>query len=300
MLSAGTIIEGAFRPLRDHPAAVAVWGLLYLVAVILMSFAMRPFADFQVAAAGGDPQMAMAGMSQMMSQMFLLQLAYFIFFVVLMTAALRAVLRPGEQGFAYLQLGMDELRMIGLTLLIVVVAYIGFLLVFVVGAIVVAGAWAAGGAATAVPLAFILLLALLGGVIWLEVRLSLAFPLTLLRGRIIIGESWRLTRGRFWTLFAGYLVVFLIILAIAIAAGLATAGSYLSDLMRNAGDPEAMQRAMEAQMDRQFGEITPMMVLGWLLSAAVGVITVALMGGAVATAARALAGDEESIADTFA
>ena len=79
MLSAGTIIEGAFRPLREHPAAVAVWGLLYLLAAVGMTFAMRPFADLQAAAAGGDPQAAMAGLSTMMSSMFLLQLAYFIF-----------------------------------------------------------------------------------------------------------------------------------------------------------------------------------------------------------------------------
>ena len=195
---------------------------------------------------------------------------------------------------------MDELRMIGLTLLIVVAGYIALMLVFVVGALVVAGVWAAGGAGVAVPLAFILIFAVLAVIIWLEVRLSLAFPLTLLRGRFVIGESWRLTRGRFWTLFAGYLVVALILLAISIAAGLATAGSFIADMIRNAGDPEAMQRAMQAQMDSQFGAINAMMVIGWILTAAVGVITVALMGGSVATAAWALAGDKESIADTFA
>lgn len=300
MLSAGTIIEGAFRPLRDHPAAVAVWGLLYLLVAIGMTVAMRPFADIQAAAAGGDADAAMAGLPSMVGTVLLLNLAYFLFFVVMATAAQRSVLRPGEPGFAYLRLGLDELRMIALSLLIVVVGYIALLLVMVVGAIVVAAVWAVSGEPVALPLTFILVLALLAAIIWLWVRLSLVFPLTLLRRRFIIGESWRLTRGKFWTLFAGYLVIVLIDVAISIAAGLATSGSYLADMIRHAGDPEAMEQAMQAQMESLYGDINPMMVIGWILGAAVGVITIALMGGAVATAAQALAGDKESIADTFA
>jgi membrane-anchored glycerophosphoryl diester phosphodiesterase (GDPDase) len=140
----------------------------------------------------------------------------------------------------------------------------------------------------------------LSAVVWFQVRLSLAFPLTLLRREIVIGESWRLTRGRFWTLFGAYLVIFVLVTALSVAATFATSGSYFIDIFRNMTDPAAMQRIMAAQLARQAGGIGAMTVLGWLLSAAAGALTIALGGGALATAARALTAGQESIADTFA
>jgi hypothetical protein len=299
MLSAGSIIEGAFRLIREHPAAVAVWGLLYLLAAIAMSFAMQPVVEAQMASLGGDPQRAVAGMAAMVGRIFLLQSAFFVLFVVLMTAAQRAVLRPAEKGFFYLRLGMDELRMIGLSLILVIAVYFGFVIVAILAALAVFAVAAALGSVAALVAGLILGFGLLGALIWLEVRLSLAFPLTLVRRRIILGESWRLTKGRFWTLFGAYLVIFLVILAVSIALSLVTTGSYFAELIRNAGNPEAMRHAMEAQMDRQFGQVTAMTVAGWVLGAVAGAITIALMGGATATATRVLIG-EESVADTFA
>jgi hypothetical protein len=292
------MIDGGFRLIRERPAAVAIWGLLYLVASAAIALAMLPIVRAQMAALGGDPQAVAGAMGATMGQMVLLQLVFMLLFVVLMTAAQRAVLRPAEHGLASLRLGMDELRMLGLTLLLV----IGFYVLMVVGGIIVA-AFAAGaglmlGGGGAGIVGVIGFLALLALAIWLEVRLSLAFPLTLLRRRIVIGEAWRLSRGHFWTLFGGYLAIFVMLMVIFLLVSMVTSGSYFFDMLRNNGDPEAMRAAMQAQLERA-GEIGPITILGWVLGAAAGALMVALIGGAVASAVRALTADE-TVADTFA
>ena len=53
---------------------------------------------------------------------------------------------------------------------------------------------------------------------WFYVKLSLSFPLTLLRRRFVIGEAWTLTKGRFWTLFGAYFMIF-VIMFVPVAAG---------------------------------------------------------------------------------
>jgi hypothetical protein len=85
-----------------------------------------------------------------------------------------------------------------------------------------------------------------------------------------------------------------------IAAALVTSGGYFADLANGALTPENFQRASERQMERQFGALTPTMVAGWGLSALAGSLSIAIFGGAVATAARELTVDVDGLADTFA
>lgn len=157
----------------------------------------------------------------------------------------------------------------------------------------------AGGLATAIVIGVIGAGVLIGAIVWLCVRLSLAFPLTLLREEIIIGESWRLTKGRFWTLFGGFFVIWLILMLIAIVVAAITAGSYWADLMESGFTPEGMEAAAQRQIQRQFS-MSATVIIGWILNALLGGLSIALFGGAVATAARDLTEDVEGIAGTFA
>jgi hypothetical protein len=70
--------------------------------------------------------------------------------------------------------------------------------------------------------------------------------------------------------------------------------------MHSAGNPAAVQQAAQQQMARQFGAITGMTVVGWIFGAIVGGLTIAIWGGAVATAARLLTFNPDEIAETFA
>ncbi|MGZ8997572.1 MAG: hypothetical protein ACXW2T_01825, partial [Allosphingosinicella sp.] len=245
MISAGSVLEGAFGLIRDHPAAVAVWGLIYLAAVAGTSLAIQPLL-----AGATDPEAIAANMESMFGQLMLFQFGFFILFVAMWTAAQRAILRPSQEGIAFIRFGMDEVRMLILMIVLGIIFYVGLLIAIVAITLVAVAGYAAGGAVVAVPIAAIGAVLSFGIVIWLQVRLSLAFPLTLLREEIVIGESWRLTKGRFWPLFGAYLVIFMLIFALSIAASFATTGSYLIEIIQNMKDPVALQRVMEAQMAR--------------------------------------------------
>ncbi|HET9640636.1 MAG TPA: hypothetical protein VFP12_15665 [Allosphingosinicella sp.] len=295
-MTVGSIISGGFRLIREHPGAVAVWALLYLVVTVGMTFIMRPV--FGGALDGGRP--AAADLSAMMGVILLFQLFSMLLLVALLAASQRAVLDPERQGFAFLRFGLDELRLIGLTIVFAIVFYVGMIVAIILMTLVTGLAVVAGGPVVAIPLAVIEMLAMFGVVIWLQVRLSLAFPLTLMRDRIVIGEAWRLTRSRFWTLFLAYLVISLLLLVVWIAAALLTNGSYLAELARSGFDPQAIEAAGERQMAKYLGAITLANVIGWVVTAAAAAFGIALFGGAVATAALELTEDVDVLAETFA
>lgn len=297
MLSVGTIIGGGLRLIREHPAAVAVWGLVYFLATVLFGLAMRPVA--MQAAANDDPAAAMNAMQSMMGQLLLIYLGYTIIVLMLWTATQRAALRPEQSGFFFLRLGMDELRMFALAIILFVMMYAGIFVLSILLGLMMAVAMmsASGGAFAAVMVAYFILL--FAAIFWFQARFSLAFPLTLLRGKIIIGEAWRLSRGRFWTLFLAYFVLTLILILLWAAVMAVTMGSYFSELMEGGFSPESLQAAMQAQLSRQTGGVDAMMILGWLLSAFVGALGLALFGGAIATAARELTVDRQGMTQTF-
>jgi hypothetical protein len=300
-MTAGSIIAGGFGLVRRHPGAVAIWGLLYLAATAAMALAMRPIMGTlaQMRAGGAGSPVPAEAFSSAMGGLLLIELAILALAMVLFAAAQRAVLQPEREGFAYLRLGMDELRLFGLAVLLVILFYIGLLVSALVVALVVALIAVAAGPTAAIPLTFIAVFALLGMAIWLQVRLSLAFPLTLMRGKIVIGEAWRTTRGHFWTLFLAFLTIFMLLLVLWIAAAMVTSGGYFADIAASGFTPEGIQRAGERQMERQFGAITPTMVIGWIVSGVAGSLSIAVFGGALATGAREAVTDIDGLADTF-
>jgi hypothetical protein len=298
MLTVGGIVGGGFRLLRERPLAVLVWSLIYAAMIVGTMMVVRPFMQLAGATAAADPQAVLANIGTMMGRIFLMELLMLVVFTILMTAAQRAVLRPAEASFAFMRVGMDELRMFALAIILLLASYFGMVILGVVIAIVASLLAAAAGMAAvgaAMVVAMILLVAVF---VWLEIRFCLAFPLTLLRRKIIIGESWRLTKGRFWTLFGGFLLLFLALLALWIVVALLTQGGYWSELIRNGMNPQAAQAAAAQQMAAQLA-FSPMMIVGLAVGGLVGGVTVAVFGGAVATAVRLLVDDTDRYAETF-
>lgn len=298
-MTAGSIISGGFALVRDRPGAVAIWGLVYLLMIAGMGLLMvTQFGDQLTQLA--DPAAAAAVVGAMIGQMLLLNLLFFIVFVVLLTAAQRAVLHPERSGFAYLRLGLDEVRMVLLGIFLAILFYVGV----VVASLAVVAVGAVAAVATGSGLAAVIVIpatiAVIVLALWFMVRLSLAFPLTLLRGRFVFAESWRVTRGRSWSLLGGFLAVFLIMIVISVIAGLITSGGYFAALMKHGLNPEGMRIAAQEQLTGQFGSVSVMTVVGWIVSAAAGAIGIAVYGGALATAARELTVEEQDVSERFA
>ena len=81
----------------------------------------------------------------------------------------------------------------------------------------------------------------MGAMIYAEVRLSLAFPLTFMRRSFVIGEAWRLTRGRFWTLFGAYFIIGLVYMVLAGILFCFAFGPFFSEVAQGPNSPEAIR-----------------------------------------------------------
>jgi hypothetical protein len=302
MLSIGTIIGGAFRLVRERPLSVLVWGLAYSLGALAIGYFMVTWmAPLQPTGQRDDPAAAFAAVGGMFGKLLLLELAFFALYTILLTAAQRAVLRPEESAFASIRFGVDELRMIGLAIFIGILFLIGYLLLALLLGLILAATMATGsvGLGAPGPIAIVLGLTVIAVILFFWVRVSLAFPLTLMRGRFVFSEAWRLSRGHFWTLFGGYLVVMLIVLVLAIGGSLIFQGGYWSQLMKGGLTGPEAQRAAQAQMAAQYSLGLPMLI-SVAFGSLVGGLTIAFTGGSIATAARALAGDHREVAETFA
>lgn len=302
MTSIGSILSGAFGQLRHRPLIVMIWGIAYMAALFAISYAMMPMYQAQMqgmAVGGSDPQQAAAEMYAMVGRGFLLQFVVLLIVMLLFNASMRAVLRPEDEGFAYLKVGMDELHVFILGVIGVGLFFVFYIAMVIVMALAFTLSFAVAGPVGGIALGGLGLLAVLAVLIWFQVRYSLAFPLTLLRRKLVIAEAWQLSRGHFWTLFGAYLLIGVIIMAATIAVAFLTMGPYLAALAGGI-DPQSLQSAAEAQMAQQAAGFTTMTIVGLVLNGIIGGIWIALSGGAVATAARDLATDGQAVAREFA
>ncbi|MEO9129594.1 MAG: hypothetical protein ABI240_00135 [Sphingomonas sp.] len=217
MVAISGIIGGGLRLVRDRPVSVLVWGFIYMAFTAVGTFLLlMPFFQMFAFNAAQHTPPDPALMIGMIAKMYLFYFAVMLLLVILMAAATRAVLRPEDSAFAYIRLGMDEVRLVGLNLLLI----IGTIVLVIVLAIILSIILAATGAISSraggqMSPAFLLMMLVIYAIpIFIYVRLSPSLALTMMREKITIGEAWRLSSGNFWKMFAGYLVLNLILLAV--------------------------------------------------------------------------------------
>jgi hypothetical protein len=305
MLTFGSIINGAFRHFRERPLAVLIWAALYMIVTFGYSLLMMPMMAGRMADMQNGSPAAVAGFFGLMLPFYLVII---VLTLVQIAASLRTLLRQGEESFAGMRIGMDELRLLGLFALL----GIGLFVLMLVGSIVfgaVGGVLAmivvGSASSSASPLAFLLvflpMLAFFGGMIFLMVRLSLVSALTILRRKIIIGESWRLTRGHFWRLFGAYFVLGLMLFVLAILVMLITIGPAYFDVFARGFSPDRLAAAQQAQLQSQFGGLTVMGVARAVANGVLVGLSYAIWAGAAATATQDLIGrTDANLAETFA
>jgi hypothetical protein len=286
-MTIGSLLRAGFGLIRAQPVVIAIWTALYLAAGLIGLALMLPAMTAMTTA---TPTLDVAGVQSAMAWMWLFDVLLFVVITVIFAAIFRAVFWPEQRGFAYLRLGIDEFLLIVLMLLFFVVAFVATLVAVLLGGIVVGLIAATAGYGAATLLGVVLAIALGCVMIWLEVRLSLAFPLTVLRKRLAIGEAWALTRGRFWTLFGAYLVSALIVVIVSTIIFWPMMAGYFGDMMRAGDDPQRMNLVMQAQMARVLHPGIGMIV-AWVLGGLVYTIGLTLIGGIQASATAMLAGE---------
>ena len=289
MVSIGSVIGGGFRLFREQPVTLAIWWALqtaYAAAGTLLMLPMQRSALLQS---------SNTYMTTMLLAVVPFYLLFFIVGLLQSTAAFRAVMRPDERKAGFLRVGIDELRVLGIGALwsIAVLIFYFLMIAFgiVLGRMIYADGYGVQGPGM-IPLLLLLLAPIYSLMIWLHVRLSPALPLIVLRRSFAIGEAWTATKGEFWRLFAGYLVIVLILLAAYLATLAIVAGPYWAAMIRGASP------AMAAEAVAGIGPLT---ITGWFINGAMSVFAYALWAGSVGTATQQLIGAEGGIdyAETF-
>jgi hypothetical protein len=291
-MDAAGILAGGTRLVRAQRKAVAIWGGLYLAACLAVMALIWPmFADlatFQqqaitAQAAGLPPPPPPSGF---MLSMFGIEAVMIALLIMIFAAAVRATALGGDDRFGFLRVGMDELRLLGLGLLLGLTWFVATIVLGFVAALAAGftAALSGGSAEGATGIVLILMLAFMVLTIWVQVRISLAGALTVLRGRIVIREAWRLTRGRFWTLFGVYLLVFVAYCVVTLAV-LAVVNPDLLAAYADGMQPAAMQAALAQQQAAFADPFSPRVLVMWGIGAVAMTLGMAFTFGAIATAA---------------
>ena len=232
-----------FRVIGRKPLSFVAWLVLWLVVAVvpvmlLMADLMPKILAFATEAKswGADAKGPEALSRVMRFQMELfgamgpwIGLAL-VLQLILYAALCRAMLEPRKSAFAYVRLGLDELRLLATEILIILLA-IGGLLMMSLACVALVFAGQAAGHPWTGWIVGLGCLALICAAIWVSVRLSLALPQTFADKRINIFGSWRLTKGRFWSLLGMWALSFIFVIAlmlvISVVQRVAFAGAVL-------------------------------------------------------------------------
>jgi hypothetical protein len=223
-----------FRVVRRHPMTVLFWGLAYLVLFLGMFglgggqwAAIMASAEALEQSSNPSPEDLMA-LGQAYGGLFVwLAPLGLAIGAVISTAAARSVLRPEEKAWGYVRLGMDEVRVLAVTLVVALMVGLSSGLLFG-GVGVAVGIGAASGQAVMFLLALILTLAAIALIVWLSVKLSLAVPITVDRRKISLFESFAATKGHFWPLLGMALLAIVMSFVVSILGTIISAGTDLA------------------------------------------------------------------------
>jgi hypothetical protein len=215
-----------FRVVRRRPMALVFWSLFYIV---VMAAAFALIGGSMIGLINASEALEGAGSPSPEEFMPILQSYMAIFAIVLplsivasamvYAAVSRAVLRPSESSFGYLRLGMDEVRVLVVSLVLTILFVVLSVVVFgIIGAVIAMAAAAEAGALWLVVA--LLVCAAIALFIWLTVRLSLAIPITMAERRIAIFDSFAVTKGRFWPLLGMALLAFVMSMVVGLLGGL--------------------------------------------------------------------------------
>jgi hypothetical protein len=230
-----TAFEG-FRITRERPVAVAVWILIEIVllavtALIMVSNPAYAQMAGLMSSAQTDPQATIAALRtlapSLMSTALMTTPIALVASIILRNAVYRAVLRPTEHSVAYLRVGLDEVRVLLVTLVVALIAMgLTFLGTFVVGLLALLGTAGAlfGGLA---------MVATVVGVVYVTLRFSLTGPQTFAERRVNLRGSWQLTRTAFWPMVGSYLIAAILYIVVFVLMSFIRSG--LASLLGGGG-----------------------------------------------------------------
>jgi hypothetical protein len=285
-----------FRFIARRPGVIAIWTgvfLLYelLVTLLLISLpgntvgTMRTFSELNRT----NPEAALAMLPAVGFVMLVYSVGFLALYAVMYTAAYRAFLTPSDKRPGYLHLGVDEFYMACVIVLAVALSsgYL-FLVIFIGGLL-----WAIGsGLADLLKFLYDIALGfgLLGALLYPFVRFSLAMPMTFMDKHVRLIESWKATRGEFWSMLGAYVLAALLIFMIYVVMWSIVGVVALAAILGTGGSFTSLQALFQADTSSIAAYLTPTTLIAALLNAIASALFLAVVTGPVAEAYRAMVG----------
>lgn len=283
----GSILGGAFRLVARRPGSVAIWAILYLVGI----FAIGLLRVLMTPAGAMGAEWSLSGFfAAIVTQLLMIGLV-----AILLTAVCRATLHPYKTGKFYLRLGGNELRVFALLLMLAIASAIAMFLLGLISQMILWGISAALGGPEAMGRwpQVILALIVAGAVILVQVRLSIALPLTYLYEQVTVDEAWTLSRGHFWSLFGAFVVISLLLLAGWIAVMLIFFLPVVQTVLQSDLSPEVLLGALMMMVVQAMNLPTLSQIIVIALVLVLTALGFVLVTATLASAARELLGLKE-------
>ncbi|CAL1692352.1 hypothetical protein MMB232_02517 [Brevundimonas subvibrioides] len=213
-----------FRMVRRHPLAMVFWAGLYLLVFAAFFGAFGASLASILASTetmqGTEPSPAdLEGLSATYLGLFALVAPLgLVLSAVLNAAVARAVVRPQEKAFGYLRLGMDELRVLAVTVVMAVIFGVGTMILFTLIGIC-AGLAAVVNVGLAWLVGIVLGLGATAALVWIMARLSLAVPTTVAERRISLFDTFGLTKGHALSLLGMGVIAFIMSILVGMLMG---------------------------------------------------------------------------------
>ncbi len=284
---------------------MAIWAVILVVLSAATSAVMLPVLSGFTAAikpGGGTSPSQLAALGNLMWVYLAALPVELVVFSVFTAAVYRAVLRPEERGLARLRFGGDELRLMGLYLLLALFFFAVFIAVGIVAALVAGGAIAAtrpAGPAGGVLSVLVIFALMMAAWAWLGVKLSFAAPMTFTQKRIRMFASWGATKGRFWPLLGCYLLAWVFVILVMLV-DLVVSGVFVLGMA--GGSFSRMATTMvRPDVSSAMSLFSPIYLVRMIVGAAFGAVIWTVGFAPAASAYREVAGPKpQDQADTFA
>jgi hypothetical protein len=217
-----------FGLVRNKPLAVLVWALLYglytlaMIGIIVQmgGTAFKELNDMSSSSASTDPSEILSIFGRLALPFSLIVPLSIVFGTALYTALYRAILQPEKSSFAYLRFGMDEIRVILVSIanaFIIMGMYILVIIpVFIVSALAgwltktIGVEWIGG------LLIFLIIVGIIAFLITFVLRLSLNLPQAFDIGKIKIFGGFELSRGNIGNYILGMVIAFVLAIVVIV------------------------------------------------------------------------------------
>lgn len=267
-----------FRVVRRHPVVALAWGLTYLLLyVVMFGFGADKWAALMAAGEAleqsANPSMAdIQALGPIYASAFLMAVPLgLVIGAVLSAAVARSVLRPNESRWGYLRLGMDELRVLLVSLAVsVIVGLTSGVAMMAVGAAM--GVGAASGQPLLILLGVLLLFAVFALIVWLAIKFSLAVPMTVDRRKIVILESFSATKGHFWSLLGMAVIAVIMSLIVSILGMIISAAADLAT-----GGVQSLSRYADMGLVQVLANAWPALLLSSIVNAFLSALQLAVL-----------------------